>query len=261
MKSIAITSLAFVNASLKANLEQFNNRTDTNPSLRAFKGNVATAFDPIKGYGCWCYLDDSWRDPSKAAINRPSISAHGIPVDPIDEACRNLINSYKCVEMDAEAENIDNCDAQAVEYTPFNVFEAGVPFNQLSTVLEADCVSRNQDKNICAKNACIVEGAFTINFISFIFGAQEITDHPNFNPDYVHISNGGTFDPEVECPGIPNPVGSEKECCGSFVDLSRHPYRLFSGFTTRSCCSGEVINNEINSCCNGIILDVGESCP
>merc|ERR1712017_3815 len=92
-----------------------------------------------------------------------------------------------------------------------------------------------------------------------------ITGHGDYDPSHAHIGNNfgptnGAFDPVVECPGVPNPVGSPKECCGNHVDLSRHPYRLQTGFTTRSCCGGEVINNEVYQCCNNSPLEWGNTC-
>jgi len=219
---------------------------------KAFAGSVANAFEPINGYGCWCYLDDTWRDQNQVLINRPSILAHGKVVNDLDASCRDLINSYKCIEMDAEANGITDCDAQAVEYNPYNFLFGGD--------LSQDCINQNPG-NECAQNACIVEGAWTLRYIGYIGNlAPSITTHPDYDAQYVHTSKGGSFDPEVGCPGIPNPVGSDKECCGDHALLSRHPYRLYSGFTTRSCCGGNVINNEIEQCCNNSPLDINEQC-
>merc|ERR1711935_1209979 len=79
----------------------------------------------------------------------------------------------------------------------------------------------------------------------------DITAVEGYNVAHTHASNnGGTFDPAVECQGIPNPVGSDKECCGDYALMSRKPFRLYSGFTTRSCCSNQVINDELNKCCD-----------
>ena len=250
----AAAGLAVAHASMKslgANIENFS-KSHANSTSRAFKGATAAAFAPVNGYGCWCYLDDTWRDANQVLINRPAILAHGKVVDAMDESCRDLINSYKCIEMDAEANGITDCDAQAVDYTAFSFSPAGD--------LTAECTANNVGE--CAINACIVEGAFTLRFEDHL---ADMTLHPDYNGDHVHNSQGGTFDPEVNCPGIPNPVGSDKECCGMHSMLTRHPYRLYSGFTTRSCCQNTVINNELEQCCPAASsspgpLDINETC-
>merc|ERR1712176_493055 len=119
---VLITSLyVSINASLRENLHSLSEATKTRPpNLRAFQNIIANGFEALNGYGCWCYLDESWRDDNLTALNRPSIQAHGKTVDILDEACKNLINSYKCIEIDAEEAGIDDCDAQAVSYTPYN---------------------------------------------------------------------------------------------------------------------------------------------
>merc|ERR1712117_577912 len=217
MKLIATAFMESLHESIKAAASARANRTG-----RAFSGAVANGFAPINGYGCWCYLDAEWRDEEKQQINRASILAHGKVVDDMDASCRDLINSYKCIEMDAEKNGIEDCDAQAVAYVQHN-FLPGAD-------ITADCNAKNPG-NECAANACIVEGRFIIRYIDFLLSpANPITNHP----------------------GIPNPVGSDKECCGDHALLARHPYRLYSGFTTRSCCAGEVINNELNHCCTNL---------
>ena len=252
--------LANIENVIKAqNITRGNGRAPVG-GAREFKGSVANAFEPMNGYGCWCYLDDTWRDANQVLINRPAILAHGQVVDDLDASCRDLINSYKCIEMDAEANGITDCDAQAVDYIPYN-FLGGQDIN-------VECANSNSG-NECAANACIVEGAFTLKYIAYVGDlAPSLTTHPDFNPDHVHNNNAfsaGTFDPEVSCPGIPNPVGSDKECCGEFALLTRHPYRLYSGFTTRSCCQNTVINNELTQCCptessSPGPLDINETC-
>merc|ERR1712166_1079879 len=251
---VAAAGLAVAQASMKSlgsNIDSYS-AAHANSSSRAFSGATATGFAPINGYGCWCYLDDTWRDANQVLINRPAILAHGKVVDALDESCRELINSYKCIEMDAEANGIADCDAQAVSYTAFSF----IPSADLAT----ECADNNPGDE-CAANACIVEGAFTLRFLGDL---ADMTAHVDFDAAHVHTNNAfsaGTFDPVVSCPGIPNPVGSDKECCGDHALLTRHPSRLYSGFTTRSCCVGEVINNELSQCCVSTgVTDINESC-
>merc|ERR1712048_1345104 len=125
--------------------------------------------------------------------------------------------------------------------------------------IAGDCASLNAG-NQCAIDACTVETTFVDRWFTVMFSQGGFESYVDFNADFQHISQGGTFDPETNCPGIPNPVGSDKECCGDHALLTRHPYRLYSGFTTRSCCGGEVINNELNQCCNSAVIDISDIC-
>jgi len=250
---IASASLASLNKNIAA---QFKNGTES----RAFVGEPERGLEAINGYGCWCYLDNEWRDADQKLINRPSILAHGQVVDTIDEACRALINAYKCIEMDAEANGDFDCDAQSVPYDAYNSFQSTVS-------LEVYC--NRENVGLCAINACIAEGAFTFMYRDYFIGNPiigDITSVEGYNVAHTHASNnGGTFDPAVECQGIPNPVGSDKECCGDFALQSRKPFRLYSGFTTRSCCSNQVLNNELNKCCAigtdaENVVDINDNC-
>merc|ERR1711972_706795 len=57
---IASASMESLHASINAAMAARANRTG-----RAFTGTVANGFEPINGYGCWCYLDAEWRDEEK----------------------------------------------------------------------------------------------------------------------------------------------------------------------------------------------------
>jgi len=187
-------------------------------SVRGFTNFFDQLFvEEIMAYGCWCFLDPA---------NDYRKNARGQPIDEIDRTCRNLINGYKCATMDAEANGEEACDAQTVDYVKFDIF------NGLIENLEADCISLNPD-SVCAQRACQIEMVFMYPIIED--GLQ------NVDQNLVHVSAGGTFDPETICDGLFNPVKSETECCGQYSEI-RHPFRLtHSDFTTRSCCSNTVI--------------------
>jgi hypothetical protein len=255
-------------ASLGSNIKSYVKAHNTTSS-RALSGDQESFFEAINGYGCWCYLDSEWRDADQVLINRPSILAKGRIVDAIDESCRNLINSYKCIEMDAEEAGDVDCDAQAVPYTAYD-FEANN--GDIKTECETNNAANPPPHTQCSIDACIAEAAFVLSFadVSNQF-VLAMTDNADYNVANVHASRAitdGTFDPAVSCPGIPNPVGSDKKCCGMHSMLTRHPYRLDSGFTTRSCCNNQVINNELNQCC-GLgtdaspenVVDINDNCP
>jgi len=227
-----------ISASMDAQGDGFRSGRDESslPTNRQFQGLIAPWIEDIDNYGCWCYFDDG--------LYRTE--AHSPPQDDIDEKCRLLINGYKCAEHDA-LERGEECDAQTVIYTPYNFFTS-------VTDLETDCNQNNAD--ICQRDACIIEGSFTLEFFDRFFLGIE------FDPALKHVSVSGPFDPQVECVGIPNPTASERSCCGTFniANGGRVLFRHDTGFTTRSCCGNDVINNLINDCCSDQVQPVG-TCP
>jgi len=238
LPTLSVFLLKTTHADIVKQLTEVIQANATLANNRAFVGGSATLFAPIFEYGCWCYLD-----PSTDYRH----NAHARPVDEIDGNCKTLIGGYKCATIDAELNFEAECDAQTVTYTTFNFF-ASAPEN-----LEVDCISLNLG-SVCAQRACQIEGFFTLPFISLFFSG--IDSSPLFDPNFVHTSAGGTFDPEVECAGLFNPVRSTTECCGRY-DEGRKPFRLDSGFTTRSCCTDTVINDLIQECCVGVPVSVG----
>ena len=228
MKLIAAIATTLV-SQISADVFKLKTGNDTiGGSVREFSGQIAVMLNGIKKYGCWCYLDDTYRENARAQ-----------PVDTIDSICRELINGYKCATMDAEDIG-EECDAQQITYTQFNFF------GREEEHLEVDCTALNPD-DICARRACMIEALFVFHIGTHLF-FNGVEARPDYNSDMVHISEGGTFDPEVECLGITNPVRSESECCGEY-GTGRKPYRLNSGFTTRGCCFNEVYNQLSHECC------------
>merc|ERR1712178_351991 len=112
-------------------------------SAREFTGQIAAFLEPINGYGCWCYLDDTYRT-----------TAHSRPVDELDNICRDLINGYKCATIDSENNEEElYCDAQQVTYVQFNFF------GREEEHLDEDCDFLNSD-DVCAARACKIEARF-----------------------------------------------------------------------------------------------------
>ena len=158
--------------------------------------------------------------------------AHGPAVDAIDESCRDLMNAYKCIEIDELENGNPKCDAQAVDYTPYD-------FHVISADLEDGC-TRGNVGNECAIKACIVEGAFTFNFISFISSGELVSESDDFDSDFVHENKGGSFDPAVHCPSGAGHGESQTTmgCCGEFNLLTRKPFRE----DHFQCCAGGLVD-------------------
>ena len=119
------------------------------------------------------------------------MKAHGPAQDSIDEACKTLVNGYRCAELDGISRG-ESCQAHSVEYTPYNFFSG-------TTDLTEDCELENMTVSQCAVDACIIEGSFTLQFFGSFF-----TGGINFDSSFSHADgpqNQGTFDPiTTGCP-------------------------------------------------------------
>merc|ERR1712100_915445 len=110
---------------------------------REFVDPILSALQPIYNYGCWCHFGAEW------------VHAGGKVQDTIDGRCKQLINGYRCAKMDGNARGED-CDAGTISYTTYNYFGGGD--------LTLDCQGSNPN-NICAQDACVIEGSFTLNYL------------------------------------------------------------------------------------------------
>ena len=77
------------------------------PPSRTFTGFAAELFDPVDGYGCWCYFGSDY------------VNGRGHTQDALDEECKKLVNGYRCARMDAKARG-EICDASTEAYQPYN---------------------------------------------------------------------------------------------------------------------------------------------
>lgn len=170
-----------------------------------FVDPILTYMDPILNYGCWCHFGADW------------IHAGGKVRDDIDLRCKQLIQGYRCARMDARAQNKD-CDAGNINYTPYNFF-----FGQ---DIHADCAAANAGDD-CAIDACVIEGAFTLHFLSdFVSGNIVNIADPQFQ-------TGNGWDREAECVVKNNGQSyTDHECCGE--QPNRAPYSPSRGLL--SCC-------------------------
>lgn len=59
----------------------------------------------LRNYGCNCYPDNQDQPrPSNPSINEWHMGSNGTPIDSLDQACLDLHESYRCVEMDRAAD-------------------------------------------------------------------------------------------------------------------------------------------------------------
>merc|ERR1711981_844495 len=172
---------------------------------RNFVGIMATFFEPINGYGCWCYFGDEY------------VRAGGPAQDAVDLRCKQLIQGYRCAMLDSRERGDGDCKASTVEYTPYNFFSSIV-------ALEEDCNTNNQDQ--CQIDACIIEGSFTLDFFA---------QFPNIVHDDQFDEELG-FDHTGICTQSQNREGKDhRECCGEIP--ARFP---FNSENNHVCCNGQL---------------------
>lgn len=77
---------------------------------RAFQGIIKTFLEEINNYGCWCNFGDEY------------VNGRGAPQDFIDNECKNLVQGYRCIVIDA-LERGEECEpATSTTYTAFQFF-------------------------------------------------------------------------------------------------------------------------------------------
>lgn len=231
--SASTTLYALSSASIMNMSNMINNITSgTGPtSLRTFGTVEQILLSDYQNYGCWCFLA---QEPK----------GKGQPVTAIDYACRTLLQSYECVEMDSLAAG-ETCVAHETVYTdPFINFMDTPSETQ---ILEA-CKLANGDAMTCAVRTCTVEVKFMVDW----WPIQQTIYANTYDPElsrYTHVDSNGVanFDYDAECQIIKG-AASEKQCCGSYP--ARFPYRINGAYGTRACCNDKTYNTATFDCCN-----------
>merc|ERR1712066_348651 len=171
---------------------------------REVVGFVYTALQPIYNYGCWCHFGDEWH------------RAGGRTVDSIDARCKQLINGYRCAKMDGNARNED-CNAGKVAYTPYNWM--------LGNDIVTDCQASNPG-NICAQDACIIEGSFSVDYL------PQIASNSMASIVNAQYQGANGWDRDAECATGRQQNGGQRACCG--VHPTRAPFSRARGL--HDCC-------------------------
>lgn len=201
---------------------------------REFVDPILSQMDPIRNYGCWCHFGAEW------------VHAGGQVQDSIDARCKQLINGYRCAKMDGNDRGED-CDAGNIAYTTYNYF-GGEP-------IVSNCQASNPG-NICAQDACVIEGQFTLDFlVDFVSGNIANTVDVQFQG-----APNGVWDRDASCLTAQNNQPQDRACCGA--QPNRAPYSITVG--THDCCNGlNLFNLATHQCCMpaGTVEPVGTTCP
>jgi len=178
--------------------------------------NLLIDMNEIQNYGCWCQFGDQWR------------KGRSKPVNEVDSFCKDLMNCYKCVNMDQQTENLPGiCDGTEEEYVGPSLIKV-----QQQGVYSACLEENNNDP--CKSRVCSCDTNFVYQLIEAFFDGHVL--------DYSFQHSGG-FDFENECPRSGNGY-VDKACCGIYP--KRFPYGVTAN---RQCCVTKTYNPNTLNCC------------
>ena len=270
MKFQSVAALAVLATKASANWEKisdlfvkleeaaYNKTVTDDPSQandRGFVPAILLLMVDIQYYGCWCYLDADW-DTAKGPVQ-----------DGLDQECKNLVQNYRCLVLDA-LDRGQTCDPAAQDYVEYNLFGG-------SANLTYDCITNGNhlgdvDTQQCRQDLCVADGEFTLNLFALMFQSGGIAaSQPPYDPAVAHANNAGgsslgLFDPATDCRYASQGAGrSEKECCGIYP--TRFPFKTYNG--DKACCGDKVYSTISNQCCdpfsfdNFSIEDINDVCP
>lgn len=191
---------------------------------RVFQGQIATFFENIDHYGCWCNFGKDYHN------------GRGPVQDSIDSDCKVMVSAQRCAKWDS-IQRGNECNPATIEYIPFNLFSSNVD------ILD-ECIEQNlkhPENPECAADACVIEGDFTLKYFGAFFSG--LTFDVELQHDY-HA--GGTFDQSVSCiTGHDGAIGP-KSCCGELP--TRFPFDTQLG--ARQCCYNATFSADTHECCD-----------
>lgn len=201
----------------------------------------------VENYGCHCYQRTS-RDHAEYSPTGGS----GKPIDPLDEACRQLYRCTKCINLEDPACSVDGNNGD------YNY--------ELNDDGSSTCpTSSSSDfQNGCNSDHCSCDYAFA----SMVFDIWTNTDGNGWSFDDYYWHNAkniknkdkvgeSVFDKDVTCArGFP--ATRPDACCGVFPDVV--PYTS----TERDCCASarKAYNPAVEICCsdNATVEPLGKGC-
>ena len=109
-------------------------RREQETGERVFQGHVATFFENIDHYGCWCNFGNDYHN------------GRGPVQDSIDGDCKVMVSAQRCARWDS-IQRGQECNPSTIDYIPFNFFSS-------ETDMYAECLSTNAghpENPICAQ--------------------------------------------------------------------------------------------------------------
>jgi len=194
------------------------------------KAPLAANLDVLRGYGCWCSMDDFWTE------------GNGRPVNELDNACRNVHLNYRCLSR----HDSTSCDVKAQKYLTIHGMGVGDLESQCQMVQNL-LTFNNPDFDVaCATRKCAIEVGFMGTLLEFATTPGVMLD-----PEFIRRGNNvmdnqgrmvyGRFDFSTKCgengsvtSGPGGDGGTPSSCCGLYPN--RFPYHT----VTSECCDNKV---------------------
>lgn len=183
--------------------------------------NVFIPFEAIWEYGCWCYFGEA------------AGTGIGKPVNPMDQACKELQLCYRCTKIDSMGD-ADICYPGQQDYM--------VEMSKVVGGIMAACSEPNAGDD-CAIHTCCCETDFVRKILMLFFSGY------TFDPSYHHDNWDHTGKCHIDGdPFVP-------ECCGEYP--TRKPYnsevmecckenKLFNPDSHKCCMDGSVVSDNVN---------------
>lgn len=169
------------------------------------------SYGQLLQYGCWCQLHTQlWEGSNK-----------GVPLDPLDAACRSWNKCYDCQTMDKKT-----CNGLENEY-------GKIAYNSHLDELACDYAA---EPNTCARTACECDLQLAQSLYEYSY---------DFNQDYM-ASKG--FDPAQECKAS-REGGQQTSLVDSCCGTSPNRFPFYSDNGKRACCNGKTFDAQNLVCC------------
>jgi len=198
--------------------------------VMSLQPNKELVFGRFCYYGCWCLPNGQHN----------LAAGYGVPVDPIDEVCKEFALCYKCLDMDFDGE----CNPEKRSY------RWGKLINDDNEVYGVVCRDPTDDGSIkrCKRYTCECDKILAVGLGTYWM---------SWNRSY-HARWGG-FDREASCLSGCEGGGCppQDDCCGAYgsgstdqldLTVSRRPYG--SSSLTAACCQDVFYyNKNTQQCC------------
>lgn len=197
--------------------------------VMALQPDKSLVFGRFCYYGCWCLPNGQHN----------LAAGYGVPVDPIDEVCKEFALCYKCLDMDFAGE----CNPEKRSYR-WNKLT-----NEMNEVYGVNCRDPVDDGSIkrCKRYTCECDKILATGLGTYWM---------SWNNSY-HARWGG-FDREASClSGCDGNCPPQDDCCGAYgtgstdqldLTVSRRPYG--SSSLNAACCQDVFYyNKNTQACC------------